>query len=89
LDCPLRKRGNLVIPFIGRPGKKSRAALVVGGAMVCAREMCVRWTVFNAGLQSARDPKYVVESQRQRVERQGTKVTTKPGDDPASADRGA
>ncbi|HJQ51159.1 MAG TPA: NrfD/PsrC family molybdoenzyme membrane anchor subunit [Gaiellaceae bacterium] len=70
-------------------GKKSRAALVVGGAMVCAGEMCVRWAVFTAGLQSARDPKYVVESQRQRVARQGTKVTTKPGDNPASADRGA
>jgi formate-dependent nitrite reductase membrane component NrfD len=70
-------------------GRKSRTALVLGGAMVCAGEMCVRWAVFKAGVQSARDPKYVVESQRQRVRRQGTKVTTKPGDSPASADRGA
>jgi hypothetical protein len=57
--------------------------------MVCAGEMCVRWAVFKAGIQSARDPKYVVESQRKRVERHGTKVTTKPGDTPAAADRGA
>jgi Polysulfide reductase len=64
--------------LLARRGRKSRAALVVGGAMVCAGEMCLRWAVFKAGLQSARDPKYVVESQRQRVERQGTKVTTKP-----------
>jgi formate-dependent nitrite reductase membrane component NrfD len=70
-------------------GRKSRTALVLGGAMVCAGEMCVRWAVFKAGIQSARDPKYVVESQRRRVERQGTKVTTKPGDNPAAADRGA
>jgi formate-dependent nitrite reductase membrane component NrfD len=65
--------------LLARRGKKSRAALVVGGAMVCAGEMCVRWAVYKAGLQSARDPKYVVEPQRQRVERQGTKATTKLG----------
>jgi hypothetical protein len=64
--------------LLARRGKKSRSALVLGGAMVCAGEMCVRWTVYKAGFQSARDPKYVVESQRQRVRRQGTKVTTKP-----------
>ena len=59
-------------------GRKSRASAVVGGAMVCAGELCLRWTVFKAGFQSARDPKYVVESQRQRIEREGTKATTKP-----------
>jgi hypothetical protein len=37
--------------------------------------------VFKAGKQSARDPKYVVESQRRRVRREGTKATTK--DQPA------
>jgi Polysulfide reductase len=64
--------------LLARRGKRSRAALVLGGALVCAGELCVRWTVFKAGFQSARDPKYVVESQRQRVERHGTKATTKP-----------
>lgn len=59
-------------------GKRSRAALVLGGAMVCAGEMCLRWAVFKAGLQSARDPKYVVEPQRERADRRGTKATTKP-----------
>jgi hypothetical protein len=34
--------------------------------------------VFKAGRQSARDPKYVVDSQRRRIEREGTKATTKP-----------
>ena len=66
-------------------GRKSRTAAVVGGALVCAGELCLRWSVFKAGLQSARDPKYVVESQRKRVTRRGTKVTTKP-DDSAAGD---
>jgi hypothetical protein len=50
----------------------------MGGGLVCAGEMCLRWAVFKAGFQSARDPKYVVDSQRQRVERGGTSATTKP-----------
>jgi formate-dependent nitrite reductase membrane component NrfD len=59
-------------------GKRSRGAAVLGGALVCAGEVCLRWSVFKAGFQSARDPKYVVETQRKRVERQGTRVTTAP-----------
>jgi formate-dependent nitrite reductase membrane component NrfD len=61
---------------LARRGRRSRAALVLGGALVCAGEVCVRWAVFKAGFQSARDPKYVVESQRQRVELDGTKATS-------------
>jgi len=61
-----------------RRGRKSRAAAVAGGALVCAGELCLRWAVFKAGVQSARDPKYVVEWQRNRIERNGTKATTKP-----------
>ena len=59
-------------------GRQSRTSAVLGGAMVCAGELCLRWAVFKAGAQSARDPKYVVESQRRRAERDGTKATTKP-----------
>jgi formate-dependent nitrite reductase membrane component NrfD len=59
-------------------GRKSRTSAVLGGAMVCAGELCLRWAVFKAGVQSARDPKYVVESQRRRAERDGTRATTKP-----------
>ena len=54
--------------LLARRGKKSRSALMLGGALVCAGELCVRWTVFKAGFQSARDPKYVVEPQRSRVD---------------------
>jgi formate-dependent nitrite reductase membrane component NrfD len=60
-------------------GRKSRRAAVVGGALVCAGELCLRWAVFKAGVQSARDPRYVIESQRCRIERNGTKATTVSG----------
>jgi formate-dependent nitrite reductase membrane component NrfD len=66
--------------LLATKGKRSRGAAVLGGAMVCAGEMCLRWSVVKAGFQSAQDPKYVVESQRKRIERDGTKATTKPGD---------
>ena len=39
---------------------------MIGGALVCAGELCLRWSVFKAGIQSARDPKYIVEPQRER-----------------------
>ncbi len=68
-------------------GRKSRGAAVLGGALVCAGELCTRWAVFKAGSQSARDPKYVVESQRRRIRREGTKATTRrmPEDQPERA----
>ncbi|HKC77576.1 MAG TPA: NrfD/PsrC family molybdoenzyme membrane anchor subunit [Gaiellaceae bacterium] len=59
-------------------GKKSRAALIAGGALVCTGELCLRWAVYKAGFQSAQDPKYVVEPQRERADRRGTKASTKP-----------
>jgi len=64
--------------LLARRGRKSRTAAVMGGALVCAGELCLRWAVFKAGFQSARDPSYLVESQRRRIEREGTKATTKP-----------
>jgi hypothetical protein len=39
----------------------SGAALLVGSA-------CLRWGVFHAGVQSAKDPKYTVVPQRRRLE---------------------
>jgi formate-dependent nitrite reductase membrane component NrfD len=64
--------------LLSRRGRKSRTAAVMGGALVCAGELCLRWAVYKAGFQSARDPSYVVESQRRRIERDGTKVSTLP-----------
>jgi formate-dependent nitrite reductase membrane component NrfD len=37
-------------------GRKSRSAAALGGALVCAGEACLRWSVYKAGFQSARDP---------------------------------
>jgi hypothetical protein len=55
--------------LLARRGRKSRSSAVLGGTLVCAGELCLRWSVFKAGFQSARDPKYVVEPQRARVSR--------------------
>jgi Polysulfide reductase len=52
--------------LLGRRGRRSRGAAVVGGALVLAGEAALRWSVFKAGFQSARDPKYVVRPQRER-----------------------
>jgi hypothetical protein len=43
--------------------------------------VAVRWSVFKAGFQSARDPKYTVVPQR---ERQSARLRTQPGSSDAS-----
>jgi DMSO reductase anchor subunit len=48
--------------------KRSRAAQIAGSALVLGGEMALRWSVFKAGFQSARDPRYTVEPQRARKE---------------------
>jgi hypothetical protein len=48
-------------------GRRSRFAGVTGGALVLAGEVALRWSVFRAGFQSARDPKYTVIPQRERL----------------------
>ena len=60
-------------------GRRSRGAATLGGALICAGEICLRYAVVKAGKQSARDPKYTVKPQRERVAQTGTKVTTLPG----------
>jgi DMSO reductase anchor subunit len=55
--------------LIGLAGRRSRVAAVAGGAMLLAGEAALRWSVFKAGFQSARDPKYTVLPQRERVAR--------------------
>jgi Polysulphide reductase, NrfD len=53
--------------LLAGPGRRSRLAAAAGGALVLAGEVAVRWSVFKAGFQSARDPKYTVIPQRERV----------------------
>jgi formate-dependent nitrite reductase membrane component NrfD len=50
-------------------GRKSRAASVAGGALVLAGGLALRFSVFKAGFQSARDPRYTVLPQRERLAR--------------------
>jgi hypothetical protein len=48
-------------------GKRSRAAAVAGGALVLGGELALRWSVFKAGFQSARDLRYTVVPQKRRL----------------------
>jgi hypothetical protein len=59
-------------------GKRSRGAAAAGSALLLGGELMMRWGVFKAGFASARDPKYTVIPQRERANRDGTRVTTKP-----------
>jgi formate-dependent nitrite reductase membrane component NrfD len=49
-------------------GRRSRGAAVAGSTLVLAGELALRWSVFRAGFQSARDPRYTVIPQKQRKE---------------------
>lgn len=53
-------------------GRRSRVAAMLGGAAALAGSACTRFGIFHAGVASARDPKYTVVPQRERLrERQG------------------
>lgn len=51
-------------------GRRSRATSMLAGGAAVAGSLLTRFGVFEAGLASARDPKYVVASQRERRDRQ-------------------
>ena len=67
--------GAAVIALAGR----RRDGAAAGGALVLAGELCLRWSVFKAGFQSARDPRYTVEPQRRRAEEQGSRASSRTG----------
>jgi formate-dependent nitrite reductase membrane component NrfD len=48
-------------------GRRSRAAAAAGGALILGSSLALRWSVFKAGFQSARDPKYTVVPQKERL----------------------
>ena len=50
-------------------GGRSRVISVVSGTALMAGSFCTRLGVYEAGMASARDPKYTVVPQRERVER--------------------
>jgi hypothetical protein len=49
-----------------RTARRSRLGAALAGAALLAASACVRFGIFEAGLQSARDPKYTVQPQRER-----------------------
>ncbi|MCW2866819.1 MAG: Polysulfide reductase, NrfD [Marmoricola sp.] len=68
-------------------GHRSRLARAVAGAAYVAGSVTTRFGVFEAGLASARDPKYVVVPQRERLaRRQAEKEAAEQGDSRARED---
>jgi hypothetical protein len=56
-------------------GRRNRLLSMASGAALMAGSFCTRMGVYEAGLASARDPKYTVVPQRERADR------WVPGDD--------
>jgi formate-dependent nitrite reductase membrane component NrfD len=52
-------------------GRRSRAGAALSGAALLAASACARFGIFEAGRQSARDPRYTVVPQRERLQREG------------------
>lgn len=52
-------------------GRRNRALSAAAGVSLLAGGLCTRFGIFAAGHESARDPKYVVRPQRDRLARQG------------------
>jgi len=51
--------------------RRGRLGAVLSGACLLAGSACLRFAVFEAGQESARDPKYVVVPQRERIAARG------------------
>ncbi|AKT52919.1 polysulfide reductase [Arsenicicoccus sp. oral taxon 190] len=49
--------------------RRSRPAAVVAGLALLAGSVCTRFAIFEAGIDSAKDPRYTVVPQRARLER--------------------
>jgi formate-dependent nitrite reductase membrane component NrfD len=49
-------------------GRRHRAAAAIAGAALVAGSACTRFAIFEAGQESARDPRYTVIPQRERVD---------------------
>ncbi|HEX5400742.1 MAG TPA: NrfD/PsrC family molybdoenzyme membrane anchor subunit [Pseudonocardiaceae bacterium] len=51
-------------------GRRSKVAAVLGGAALVAGSACTRFGIFHAGVASAKDPKYTVVPQRERLRKE-------------------
>jgi len=59
-------------------GRRSRVAAAAGGALILAGGLARRLSVFRAGFQAARDPRYTVEPQRERIRSRAGEAPTAP-----------
>ncbi len=64
-------------------GRRSRIGAVASGAALMAGSVCTRFGVFEAGQESARDPKYTVVPQRERLD--ARRAAEAAGQDPGAA----
>jgi formate-dependent nitrite reductase membrane component NrfD len=65
-------------------GGRNRAVEVLAGAILAASSAATRFGVFFAGLESARDPRYTVVPQRERLRGKAAPHPVGPLEDPAS-----
>jgi hypothetical protein len=56
-------------------GRRSRAATALAGTALLASSALTRFGIFEAGLASARDPRYTIQSQRERADQAGRALT--------------
>jgi hypothetical protein len=59
-------------------GRRSRAVSALSGASLLAASALTRFGIFEAGMASARDPKYTIVPQRRRLGEQAAPITS-PG----------
>jgi len=52
-----------------RRGNSSRIAAIASAALLCAGALATRWSIFEAGFSSARDPENVIGPQRAAIQR--------------------
>jgi formate-dependent nitrite reductase membrane component NrfD len=69
-------------------GRPRRVVAAASGAALMGASIATRWGIFHAGMASARDPKYTVVPQRQRLsEREAAKITRAAADQAGQAPR--
>ena len=70
--------GGVGVLVAGAVGPRARPVAALSGAALVAGSFCTRFGIFEAGQASARDPKYVVVPQRERIAREGSRATSTP-----------
>jgi hypothetical protein len=66
-DRAARTLGLAGAAVLGTAGRRNRAASIAGSLLVLGGGLARRWSIFRAGFQSARDPRYTVGPQRERL----------------------